>query len=285
MIRVELPGLTVTNEPGQTIPYLIDTNWFDSAESVIDADDRPFGEGSFDVDMPQIRPRFDEFTIGLVDPGDGSAVYALHDIVMALQELVDPFEVTVEDPRGPRSATERLAGKIEFPIQDEDGVAQTTIPLKAADPKRYGPIVSPAPSTGLPQPGTGIPYPITYPIDYGTPGDPGQLVLTNEGTSYTVPDLVITGGGSSGGFDFFIIGTGEHKRFERFVPVDSTVTFEQSTGRVYIDGPTNDVTRSLTYDDLIVVPPKSSIVIQFNAIGTVTGTPTLSAPRLRPAYR
>lgn len=284
MIQVDLPRLTVTNEQGQSIPYLVDTNWFDSAESVLDADDRPFGEGSFDVDMPQIRPRFDEFTIGLVDPGDGSAVYVLHDTLMALQELIDPFPVTVTDPRGARSSIERLAGKIEFPIEDENGVAQATIPLKATDPKRYGPAVTPAPSTGLPTPGSGIAYPITYPIDYGTPGDPGQVTLTNEGTSSVVPDLVVTGG-LEGGFDIVVVGTGEHIRFERFIPLGSAVTVEQSTGRAFLDGDTNDVTRALTYDDVIAIPPKSSIVLQFNAIGTPTGTPTLTVPRLRPAYR
>lgn len=284
MIRVDLPGLTITNEPSQRVPYLLDTNWFDSAESVIDADDRPYGEGSFDVDMPQIRPRFDQFTIGLVDPGDGSAVYALHDTVMALQELVDPFEVTVTDPRGPRSATVRVAGKIEFPIEDEDGVAQTTIPLKAADPKRYGPVVTPTPSTGLRRPGTGIDYPISYPIDYGTVGDPGRLVLRNEGTSFTVPDFVVSGGSLSGGYDLVAIESSAHIRLERFIPADSVVVHNQRTGRVTIDGP-NDITRALTYDDLIVVPPKGFVTIQFNAIGDVTGDPHLSTPTLRPAYR
>lgn len=285
MITAELPGLVVTNAPNQSVPFLLDTNWFDAAEVVIDADDRPFGEGSFDVDLPQIRPRFPWFTIGLVDPGDGSAVFTLHDIAMGLVERVDPFEVTVTDPRGARSATARVAGKIEFPIEDENGVAQTTIPLKAADPKTYGPVVTPAPSTGLPQPGTGIAYPITYPIDYGIPGDPGQLVLTNVGTSYAIPDLVISDGGSSGGFDIVAVGSGEHIRFDRFVPVDSVVTIEQRTGRAYIDGPTNDVTRALTYSDLIAVPPGGSITLQFNVIGVATGTPKLSAPTFRPAYR
>lgn len=284
MIQVEMPGLTVTNAPRQSVPYLIDSNWYDSSENVIDADDRPFGEGSFDVDIPRIRPLFPEFTIGLVDPGNGSAVFELHDTVMALQELVGPFEVTVTDPRGPRSVTARLAGKIEFPIEDENGVAQATIPLKAADPKKYGPVVRPAPSTGLPKSGTGIAYPIAYPIDYGMPGDPGQVTLTNVGTSSVVPDLVVNGG-LEGGFDIVVVGTGEHIRFERFVPLGSAVTVQQSTGRAFLDGDTNDVTRALTYDDVIAIPPKSSIVLQFNAIGTPVGTPTLTVPRLRPAYR
>lgn len=283
MIRVDLPGLTVTNQPNQYVPYLMDTNWFDSAESVIDADDRSSGEGSFDVDMPQIRPRFDWFTIGLVDPGDGSAVFVLHDIVMALQELIDPFEVTVTDPRGSRSATEWLAGKIEFPIEDEDGVAQTTIPLKAADPKRYGPLVTPAPVTGLPKPGGGIVYPIVYPIGYGAAGDPGRLVLTNPGTAATIPDLLIDGG-LGGGFQLDAVETADRIRFERVIPDGSTVTLHQSENQASIDGDSNIVSTFLTQSDLIVVPPRGTVTIQFNSIGTVTGTPRLRAV-IRPAYR
>lgn len=285
MIQVDLPGLTITNEPGQTVPYLSDTNWYDSTEIVIDADDRPYGEGSFDVDMPQIRPRFFDIVIDLVDPGNGSAVWSLHELAMGLTEFVDPFDVTFTDPsRGPLSSIGvRVAGKIEFPIEDEDGVASVTIPLKAHDPKRYGPLVVPSPSTGLPSGGGGIAYPITYPIDYGAPGNPGTVTLVNNGTSTMIPDLRVTGG-LAGGFDLFAQETSAHKRFERLIPLDSVVTLQQQIGRAFIDGD-NDVTRYLTYDDVIAVPPKGFVTIQFNAIGVATGTPTLTVPNMRPAYR
>ncbi|MEN0083996.1 MAG: hypothetical protein AAGC66_04430 [Leifsonia sp.] len=285
MIQCDLPGLTITNEPGQTVPYLSDTNWYDAAEVVIDADDRPYGEGSFDVDIPQIRPRYFDVVIDLVDPGDGSAVWALHDVAMSLTELVDPFDVTFTDPaRGPLSSVGvRVAGKVTFPIEDEDGVASVTIPLKARDPKRYGPLVVPTPKTGLPTGGGGVGYPITYPLDFGVPGNPGTIVLANTGNAAVVPDFQITGG-LSGGFDLLAQETSAHKRFERLIPSDSVVTLRQSEGRAFIDGD-NDVTRDLTYDEPIVVPPKSFVTVQFNAIGVATGTPTLTAINMRPAHR
>jgi hypothetical protein len=232
--------------------------------------------------MPQIRPRFFDLVIDLVDPGDGTAVWALHDLAMSLTELVDPFDVTFADPvRGPLSSIGvRVAGKITFPIEDENGVASVTIPMKAKDPKRYGPLVSV--STGLPTGGTGITYPITYPLNYGTLGNPGTVQLENPGNAASVVELQITGG-LSGGFDLYAQETSAHKRFERLIPPDSVIVLDQMNGRALIDGD-NDVTRDLTYDDLIVVPPKGLVTIQFNAIGTPTGTPTLTAS-MRPANR
>lgn len=283
MIRVDLPGLSVTNELGQTVPYLQEIQgWYDSAESVIDADDYAQGEGSHDA-TPRIRPRFINVVIGFTAVGNPAAVFELNDIAMAMQELLDPFELPVTDPLGTRYALVRIAGRIENPIVDERGVASITVPLKARDPKKYGPFTSPAPSTGLPQPGGGIAYPIAYPIDYGAPGDPGRVVVSNPGTSVAIPDLVVNGG-LGGGFDLSTLETPDRIRFERVIPDGSAVTVHQSENQASIDGDTNIVSTYLTLSDLIVIPPKGFVTIQFNSIGAVTGTPRLSALE-RPAYR
>lgn len=282
MIQVDLPGLSVTNETPPAALFLRDLDgWYDGAEIILNADDFPDREGAEDDELPHIRPRFIQVTLGLVDPGDGMAVFALNDTVMSLQELGREFDLAVTDPLGTRYATVRIAGRIQFPIEREDGVAEVTIPLKARDPKKYGPPVAVAP-TGLPVAGTGAPWPAVWPRDWGTAAADGRLTLTNEGTAATVPSFCVSGG-MAAGFELRA-STGGIKRFERVIPDGSIVTLDQLEGVASMDGDTNIVSTYLTTDDLFVVPPRGTLTVQFTSLGATTGDPQLW-PILRPAYR
>ena len=158
-------------------------------------------------------------------------------------------------------------------------VCEFSILMVSPDPLRYGPVQ--IASTGLPTSGGGIAYPVTYPIGYGTPGNPGRITVSNPGTAGTYSLLEITGG-MSGGFELTEITTGRVNRFVRPVPVGSTVVLNLRTGRASLNGP-SDVTQYWTRQERWSVPDGGSRTVQFSALGVVTGAPTLTA-RTAPAY-
>ena len=54
--------------------------------------------------------------------------------------------------------------------------------------------------------------------------------------------------------------------------------FDASIGRVYLDTPTNDITGFVTRREWagFQIPRLGQSVVQFNPLGTQTGTPTLT---------
>lgn len=169
-----------------------------------------------------------------------------------------------------------------IPIPDEHGASafSATVDMLAADPFMYGDAV--VATTGLPVSGSGYGWPAVWPDDWGTGGDPGRLATLNGGTQETF-SLFWATGGMSEGFEVLSIEDGRRFRFERVVPLGSTVWVDPSTGLAWIDDPGNDVSRFLTISDWWSVPPGETRTIQFTSIGTVTGTPILSAST-SPAY-
>jgi len=189
-----------------------------------------------------------------------------------------PFGVT--DPLGVRECSVEL---VSAPTAD-DGLYSSffkfSFDVVAPDPRKYGPEVSV--SSGLPTSGTGLTYPITYPISYGTPGDPGRVTVENPGTVETFSTFEVSGG-LTGGFELKDISSGRRLRLERDVPLGSSVFLNARTGRAYLDVPANDVTGFLTVREWWSVPAGVSQDVQFSALGVVSGVPTLTA-RTKPAY-
>jgi hypothetical protein len=190
-----------------------------------------------------------------------------------------PVTMTVDDLDGP---TSRVVSIRSMPLPDDFASTELefAIDMIAFDANRYGPEV--VTTTGLPTSGGGIPYPFHYPISYGIPGDSGRLTVSNPGTEDTVSMLEVTGG-LGGGFELTDVPTGRVLRYVEAVPLDSTVFLNPRTGSVYIDVPTNDKSRALVRRDWFTLPAGETHEIQFNAIGSVTGTPTLTA-RTSPAF-
>ncbi|WP_416394227.1 MULTISPECIES: hypothetical protein [unclassified Curtobacterium] len=117
-------------------------------------------------------------------------------------------------------------------------------------------------------------------FNWGTTGITGRVSVTNTGTATTVSTFSVTGG-LSGGFELVWVPTGQRIRFERPIDVASAVQINPRTGRVTIDG-ASDVTGFLTASQWWSVPAGSTGEVQFTPLGTVTGTPTLTA-RTAPA--
>ena len=252
-------------------------DWYTLPGSKVAAESRPQAHGSF-----RIGQDWRQHATPSVEGHYGGRTYA--DTLAAIDTLMSladgtPKTMTVADELRP---TSREVSVRAITIPDTQGrpVIDFAIDMLAPDPKRYGATVSA--STGLPSAGTGITYPITYPLSYGTPGDPGRVAVSNGGTANTFPMLEVAGG-LDAGFSLVELGTGREVRFERVIPQGSTVFLNPRTGRAYIDAPANDVSGFLTRADWFVVPAGGSTSIQFAALGGVSGTPILTA-RTSPAF-
>lgn len=279
MTVVSFGGLLIDDEArmGWALSRL--QGWYDAAPSRRSVRERPQADGAFGVD------RF--FRGARVVTVEGSFIgatledaYRARDTLAALQADGRSSVFTVEDPLGVRSASVEL---VQAPTAD-DGLFQPffqwSFDVVAPDPRKYGPEA--VVSTGLPTAGTGITYPITYPISYGTPGDPGRVAVVNDGTQETFSTFEVSGG-LEAGFEVKDIRTGRRLRFERVVPLGSTVVLNARTGRAYLDSPENDVSGYLTVREWWSVPAGGSQDIQFSTWSGVSGTPTLTV-RTRPAY-
>jgi hypothetical protein len=179
--------------------------------------------------------------------------------------------VAVTDDSG---TTSRSVSVRRFAPAPDPGaqVCGFSILMVAPDPFRYGAVTSA--SSGLPSAGGGLSFPFTYPVGFGVPGNPGRVTTSNPGTADTFSTLEITGG-LGGGFELTEITTGQVIRFERMIPLGSTVTLNPRTGMAFLDGD-SDVSGFLTRAEWWSVPPGGSRSIQFNSIGAVTDSPTLS---------
>lgn len=282
MITVDLPVTTLDNAASGSTAYLVDLpGWYDSADVKLRVNERHGASGIFDQDPVYDNARYFAIVGRIVAPGNPAAVFELRSTLMGLKIITGQWPVTVTDPvNGPLTANVRIAGPIKFEISDElDGWADFTIPLVARDPLKYGP--TEILTTGLPVSSGGLAFPIVFPIDFGTVGNSGRVVTTNSGEAETVSLIEVTGG-LGGGFSAACVELGREIRFERQIPLGSTVSVDLRTGQAFIDGQ-SPVSGSLTRRDWWTVPPGETRTIQFNSIGAVTGTPTLTA-YTAPAY-
>jgi hypothetical protein len=249
------------------------SDWYSLSDSKSDIRERPVAHGAYGI--------AEDWRSSLVMEMDGwfrgASWLSMMNALRAAISTGPMVTVSVTDDEG---TTSRSVSVRRFVPAPDPGarVCDFSLLMVALDPLRYGPAVSV--STGLPTAGGGLAYPITYPIGYGTAGNPGRVVTVNPGTAETYSSLEITGG-MSGGFELTETSTGRVVRFERPIPLGSTVYLNPRTGRASIDG-ASDVSGYLTRSDWWSVPAAiggtpGSREIQFVALGAVTGTPTLTA--------
>lgn len=248
------------------------TDWNSLPDSKSDIVQRPTDHGAFGITRDlrgTIAPSFDGMYVGdsradalqaqrdlKVDAARGSnVVMSLTDTDGVFTRRVSIRRIDVDDIRGGQVLT-------------------FTVYTVAPDPRMYGPTLTAA--TGLPTSGTGMVFPAVFPADFGTPGDPGQVTLTNAGTADTLPLLAVSGQ-LDAGFSIVEVATSRETRFERIVPAGSTVYVDTRTGRAYIDSPGSDVSGFLTRTDYPTVPAMQSRTLQFASLGSSSGTPQLVA--------
>lgn len=277
-------------------------DWYTAGDSKTDIDERPVADGAFGI-LRDWRPGLPISIIGWYRGPDRAAVRAARrrlQLVVANGKNVD-IEFADEDEVTSRGLSIRsmvpgnLSG-LYFPIE---------IDAIALDPTAYG--AEQVFTTGIPTPGGGLLFPLgssgggtdTYGYglggygegpygggdgsgepgsgpywDFGPDGTSGRVSVTNHGNTETYPMLQVTGG-LGGGFIITDVTTGDVVSIARNIPLGSTVTINQRSGSVTIDGQ-SDISGSLTSYGFFSVGPGETHLIQFSPIGAITGAPQLT---------
>jgi hypothetical protein len=252
--------------------------WYGSPPMRANVMDRPNQDGAFGVVRNYRSARSITFDGHLYADTAGEAVTDLWNVFSAIQGSGAPFTFSVADDfTTPLSCEVTLSGSVEVePISPE--AARVTATFVAYDPVKYGPDVEY--STGLASGGGGLEYELGEggaggALYYGALGNLGRVTLTNAGTADVWPVFVVSGA-LTDGFYLQRLDTGDVLRYDRVVPAGSTVSIDSRTGAVLVDG-VSDASTYLTRDQFFSVPAGGSIDVQFNAISTSSGTPTMTA--------
>lgn len=254
------------------------SGWYDVPEVRAGLDDRPSADGSFEPSV--VRRRSLSFTLAATYLG-GSEVQALQAAHLLRSSLSGRTVVaTVTDALGTSSRRVQVR---QIPVPDHHGREEIAVKVDmiAFDPFRYGP--ESCWSTGLPVPGSGAVWPAGpdgagtaggY-VDWGTPGTPGRVTVTNTGSAPAYPVLTVSGGGfSSSGFQIAEVESGRRLTFVREVVDGSVLRFDGRSRRVSIDG-VSDVTGALANAEWPVIPAGGSRSFQFLSLGASSGAPSL----------
>jgi hypothetical protein len=151
--------------------------------------------------------------------------------------------------------------------------------LVAPDPRRYGPMMSD--SEGMPSAGSGLVWNLgtagsgLY-FDWGSAGVLGQVEYTNTGSASTFPRIEVGGAGSfdAAGFRITEIETGRELTFVRSTNLGEVIAFDSRTQRATLAA--GDVTAFLLSRDWFSIPAGATRRYQINALGSVTGSPTIT---------
>lgn len=189
-----------------------------------------------------------------------------------------PVVMTVADDLRTTSR-EVLIAAVEFPwtIHPE---FEFTIDATAADPRRYG--AEAVAGTTLAAPGTGLVWPVVWPVDWGTIGVNGRALILNPGNTETISRFVVSGGEMPDGFVIVNATTGARLTYLGPVAAGSTITLDTATRSAMING-SGPGSRFLASPEWWSIPARSSVEVQFLALGAVTGTPRLDV-YTAPAY-
>lgn len=277
MMSLTVSGLTFTSDTNSGWGLSDIDGWFPAPPVKTQSRERAQADGNFGIAKFYRSARALTVT-GLLTADTEPTATAMRYSVAAIQSDGLPSSFVVDENGFVLSMIAELIGSPDIALIT-DTVYSYVLQFQADDSRKYAPEL--VTSTGLGTSSGGLAFPFVPPADFGTPGDPGRLVTTNSGTADTYSIFEVTGG-LSGGFQLLCIETGQIIRFERAIPVGSVVSVNPSTGRVSIDGQ-SDVSGFLTRQDWWFIPRGVTRTIQFSALGSVTGTPTLTA-RTKPAY-
>lgn len=91
--------------------------------------------------------------------------------------------------------------------------------------------------TGVATPGGGLVYPLGDPLDYGAPGNPGTVTLTNTGTADAAPTFTVVAlTAMPRGFTITHVQTGRRLVYSDPVMVGQTVRLDAADGAVLLEG-------------------------------------------------
>ncbi|WP_160665328.1 phage tail domain-containing protein [Pseudarthrobacter sp. ATCC 49987] len=170
----------------------------------------------------------------------------------------------------PMSAAASLASGVKIGWKN-DLTPTYLIQLLCADPRKYGATL--ADSTGVAVAAGALPYPLYAPappgvIDYGTPGSPGTVTLTNSGKADTAPRFTVTGNLP---FGFSITDTVARTRlvYSGAIVSGQTLTLDVEDGSVLLDGYA-DRSKELTVSEWTRLPAGTTGTWFFEAVGSAS---------------
>lgn len=245
-------------------------DWYTVSASKTEVRERPAADGAFGID----RDWRSSLVLAMEGRFRGDNWPAMLTALSKVAAQGSSVLCTVTDDMGVSSRSLQVRKFTPTPMPGAK-LCYFAMDLVATDARRYGPVQQV--TTGLPTVGTGQPWPQVWPAGWGTGGDPGRASATNTGGASTSPLLKVTGGLGSG-VQLVEITTGSYLQLDRVIPAGSTVYFDVRTGRVYLDDPANDISGFTTRRDWagFQIPAGGTRVIQFNGLGTVSGTPMLT---------
>lgn len=243
--------------------------------------DRPFADGTFDSGVFD-DARIITFAGQLIAPSRGAREAAKLTIGQLSRTLKDPTTVTFTTDGGVYTVTARRSGAWTVDPLGPLGLRYQAM-LVCPDPNKYGPLMSA--STGLPAAGaTGLAFPLfatTGRLEFGTPGNPGQVTLLNPGTTEAALTFTITGP-VLGGIVLTDTASGRQIVYADDVADGATLLIiDSATGRATLNGA--DRSGELTVKQWWTAPADGWSTVQFATLGVSGQTGTLTAS-LRPAY-
>jgi hypothetical protein len=276
--RVHIDGLVFDADGTDGFIYTRLTGWLSSPPMRALVESRPNADGAFDVTRDYRAARVITFEGGLVGADAEDAAENFFAAFAAIQGSGAPITFEVERDWGTRSCTVSLQDVAEIEAVGDGLVAAVSAQFVARDPVKYGPEVEYA--TTLASGGGGLEYELGEggsggSLYYGALGNLGRVELVNSGTADVWPVFEITGT-LDDGFYLQCLETGQILQYDRVVPAGTTVSIDSRTGQVLVDG-LSDASTYLTSDQFFSVPAGGSCTVQFNAISTSSGTPTMTA--------
>ena len=289
----DVPALSTEHE-GEGC-WLADlSGWWDGVESRTESDPRPDADGDYDQEPVYSEARYPIVT-GRVRFSDEAEMFAARKPFARLAAHRGPFTLEVQSPDGVQQAKVIRNGRLVWDMSNPMRF-EFELPLKAADPRKYGPLK--VASTGLPMPGGGVESPVTSPFSQAmTPfgdsfpsgdtfedtfpgsvissGSTGRVTLVNLGTTDTIPLLRVSGGGLSQGVELTRIETAEKLRLEWPLLTTDTVTFSPGDGQVWLNDQA-PIAGYLTLAQWWTLGPGETATIQFEGLGDVSGNPVLT---------
>lgn len=274
-MMIELGGITF-NDTGRGWVFADLVDWYTVPDSKAPNDPVPQGHGSFDPGIDYRSAATPSFTAGYI----GDSVAECLAAVESFTAIATPQTIQIMRVTDALRATNRQVSVRHIAVPDFFGYdsyeVHFAVDVLAWDPVRYSDAVTA--STGLPTAGGGLQYPLGSPsgsLYYGAVGGLGRVTLTNSGTADTWPMFTVTGQLDAG---FYIqrLDTSDTLRYDRVVPAGTTISIDCATGEVLIDG-VSDGSTYLTRSDFFAIPAGASIDVQFNAVSTSSGTPSMTA--------
>jgi len=237
-----------------------ETGWFGSPAIKTARVDKPAARGIF---------RGNEYRGGRVMTVEGTLSAPSVNALRAAQRtlagiLPDPhaqYPLTVIEESGYSSyANVALDGELLMTPISALSVS-FTIQLVAPDPRKFSSTPTTI-STLLASGGSGgVLYPVLYPVNYGAPGVPGAVTLTNNGTAEADPLCVLTGPLTS---PYLVrADTGDTVTYNGTLAASDSVVIDFGTGNVTLNG----VNRRplVTALNWFSIPARSSISMLFRS--------------------